>query len=271
MSIEGQIKKTIKEYELIKKQDRLIVALSGGKDSTSILYLLKKLGYDVNALMINLNFGEWSKLNLINMENFCKSINVNLDVINLNEVCRIEEIVEKSHLTKCTVCGVVKKWALNKWAKKLRADKIVTGHNLDDECQTIIMNFLKGNIYLGINSTPLTGVSNANFVQRIKPLFFTPEDEIKKYAEKMHFPVVYERCPYASKSYRIETREWLKDFSDNQKLKIVKNYQKIIPELRKRSKDEIINCEICGEASKNKICRACSFLNCSKIMTTQKK
>ena len=67
MDVEKQVEETIKKYGLMKKSDKVVVALSGGKDSTSVLYILKKLGYDVHGLMIDLYLGQWSEIHKVNM------------------------------------------------------------------------------------------------------------------------------------------------------------------------------------------------------------
>ena len=88
-------------------------------------------------------------------------------------------------------------------------------------------------------------ISGNKFVQRVKPLFFVPEDEIRTYAKKMKFPVLYEKCPCAIGTYRVETRAWMNEISDRDKLKIVESFQKRIPELSKKVTQQIIDCKIC--------------------------
>ncbi len=268
MDIEELIKDTIKEYNLVDKKDKVIVALSGGKDSTSILYIMHKLGYNVEGLMIDLDLGEWSKIHNTNMINFCKELNVKLTIVNLKEeigqgLCFIKSVLKKKkNLTGCSVCGTIKRWILNKYAIKLGADKIVTGHNLDDEAQNIIMNFLKGNILLGMNSSPLTGGKSVDgFVQRIKPLFFVPEDEIRKYAKSKNFKILYDKCPCAFGTYRVQTREWTNLITNEQKTKIVKNFQKILPKIRKNNNFEIKKCKKCGQPAKRDLCNYCEMLS----------
>lgn len=272
MDIEKNIQDTISKYNLLNKKEKIVVALSGGKDSTTTLYILHKLGYNVEGLMIDLKLGKWSEKHNQNMIEFCKKLNVKLTIVDLKEelgqgICFIKSVLKKQkNLTGCTVCGIIKKWILNKWAKKLKADKIATGHNLDDEAHTILMNFLKGNVYLGVNSTPMTGEKNQEgFIQRIKPLFFTPEDEIKEYAQKKEFKILYDKCPCAIGTYRVETRQWSKSLTNKEKLQIVENFQeKIIPRLRKNTKSPIKKCESCGEPCKGKICNACKIFEVMK-------
>ena len=271
MDIEKKVAETIRKYKLLKKSDKVVVALSGGKDSTSIMYMLDNLGYNVEGLMIDLHLGEWSKIHNNNMIKFCKGLDVPLTIVDLKKelgqgICFIKAVLkEKKNLTGCTVCGIIKRWILNKWAKKLGADKLVTGHNLDDEAQNVLMNFLKGNVLLGINSSPATGGKSVKgFAQRVKPLFFIAESEIRKYAKSKKFDILYDKCPCAFGTYRVDTREWMSGISDAEKLRIVENFQKLVPKLREENVREIRVCKICGEPSSGDVCKACEIFSCLK-------
>src|SRR3989338_6048459 len=219
MNIEFKINDTIKKYNLLEKDDKVAVALSGGKDSTTTIYFLKKLGYDVQGLMIHLCMGKWSERHRKNMIKFCEKLDVPLTIINFkdevgHEICYIKDIMKKKkNLSGSTVCGIMKRYILNKWARKLGATKIATGHNLDDEAQNVLMNFLKGNIMLGVNSTPMTSGG-----------------KVKGFIKRMKFDISYEQCPCSYDTYRAETREWMRVLSDDQKEKIVLNFLKIVPE-----------------------------------------
>lgn len=267
--LEDKVKQTIQRYKLLNKKDKIIVAASGGKDSTTILYLLKKFGYNVSALYINLRLGKYSEDCLQAVEKLCKENKIKLHVLDIKKqfgmrMCNIRCSVQHHiKVSNCMVCGIVKKWLLNKEARKLKADKIVTGHHLDDESQTIIMNFLQGNLMLGANSGPITGsIKDKKFVPRIKPLYFISEKDIKKYSLLKKLPVVYEKCPCAVSSLRIRTREFLKDYDEKVKLRIIENFLKILPELKgKLIKEKLLYCKICEEPSRNEICKKCELLN----------
>lgn len=308
--IEEVVARTIEEYSLMEKTDKVFVALSGGKDSTSILYILKKLGYNVHGLMIDLYLGEWSDIHKKNMEKFCSENDIDLTVVDLKEeigqgICFVKAVLKKKKgLTGCTVCGIIKRWVLNKWARKLGADVIVTGHNLDDEAQNVLMNYLKGNLLLGLRQGPATGfrsvgvsecrishkigdslspailreslsaeeekansqeliIKNLNFIQRVKPLFFVPEGEVRKYAREKKFDILYDRCPCAYGTYRVDTREWMeKNLSDEEKGGIVRGFMAKIREsgLGSGELDEARECEECGEVSRGRVCKFCEIV-----------
>ncbi len=279
MDVEKKVAETIGKYRLIGDGDKVVVALSGGKDSTSVLYILKKMEYNVSGLMIDLGLGEWSKIHNENMKKFCGGLGVPLTIVDLKlelgqGICFIKAVLKKRKgLTGCSVCGTVKRWILNKWARKLGGDVLVTGHNLDDECQNILMNFLKGNVGLGARSAPMTGVGSrssqvagrrsqvAGFIQRVKPLFFVAESEVRKYAKARKFDILYDKCPCAFGTYRVETRGWMSVLSDAEKLKIVNSFQKLVGSLELGVEGEMKICEKCGEPSSGDICNFCGIIS----------
>jgi uncharacterized protein (TIGR00269 family) len=269
MDIESKVAETIKKYKLFSKSDKVVVALSGGKDSTSVLYILKGLGYDVHGLMIDLYLGEWSEIHKRNMTKFCEELGVPLVVVDLKKeigqgICFVKAVLaKKKGLTGCTVCGIIKRWILNRWARKLKADVIVTGHNLDDEAQNVLMNYLKGNVNLGVGQGPATGNGEkvgGGFVQRVKPLFFVPEAEVLKYAKDKGFDILYDRCPCAFGTYRVDTRGWMREnMKDEEKLKVVEGFMEIMKGMAIDDRG-IESCEKCGEVSRGRICKFCDIV-----------
>lgn len=269
---ESRVKKTIREYNLLKKQDKIIVACSGGKDSTTALYLLKKMGYDVEGIFVDLKIKSYSNQNLKNIASFCKKHKIKLHVTTFEKefgysLCKIKSVLgSKYKLKSCSICGVLRRYVLNKKTRELGATKIVTGHNIDDEAQTIFMNILKGDIKLSLNFGPRTGLLNdKKFVPRIKPLYFCEESDIRKYSQIMGFPVIYERCPCGYGSFRSDLRKMLNSLESEYpgiKKKIVLNFMKKLPQIRSKygRRSELIYCQICGEPSRNKICSACEMI-----------
>lgn len=265
MNLETQFKKILLKIKLSKKE-KILVAVSGGKDSSVMAYLLKKFDYNIETIYIDLGMGKYSKDCLNAVEKLCKNLGIKLHIYDIKDemgssMCYLRSSIQsKKSLKNCAICGVIKKWILNKEARKLKADKIATGHHLDDEIQTFMLNVLKGNPELSANSGAITkNISDKKFIPRIKPLFYVLEEEIRKYAIEKKLPVVYEKCPCAVDSYRIQIREFMKSLSRKEKENTMKNAEKILKRVdRKNSK--ITYCEKCGEPSRNQICKMCELM-----------
>ena len=271
LQFERKVRQTIQKYNLLDKKDKVMVAVSGGKDSMTVLYLLKKFGYNVSALHINLEMGKWSERHLQNIKKFCKELKVPLHVYSVRKelgrsMCSIKSIVKsKAKLQDCTICGIIRRWMINKIARKLGATKIVTGHNLDDASQTVLMNYFKGNLFIGLNEGPKVGIiEDKKFVQRVKPLYFIPEKDVELYSKSQKFPVIYERCPCVVGAYRHKIRQTLdimEKSNPNIKQNLVDSFLKILPELRRKVQTgKPLYCKTCGEPGRNEICRACSIM-----------
>lgn len=268
---EGRVRKTIRDHKLLARKDRVLVACSGGKDSTTVLYLLNKFGYRAEGLIIDLQMGSWSGQNLKNILEFCNSKGLKLHTVSLKDgygfdIKRIRSLVAgRKDLTACMVCGVMKRWVLNRKARELGAGKIATGHNLDDEAQTCIMNLVNGNPKLGINMGPRTGlVDDPRFVPRVKPLFFSLEKDSRRYSELMGFTVLYRRCPYAGEGQRWKMRDFLDILEERQpgaKSRIVDSTLGVFREIRKGVRPgQIRHCSKCGEPARSETCKVCQVL-----------
>ncbi len=267
---ELKVKKTIKKYNLVSKNDKIVVAMSGGKDSTVVTYLLRKFGYNVHAIHINLLMGKWSDENELDVRKFCLEHKIPLHVYDVRKeigyaMCYVKSVLkEKAKLRQCTVCGIIRRWIINKKSRELGADKIATGHNLDDEAQNVFMNLMHGNPMLGINLGPLTGsIKDKKFVARIKPLYFMKEKDVELYSRKNNFPVLYQRCPCVVGALRHKIRkelDILEKENSNLKENLVLNFLDIQKEMRKKIIGKLVYCKECGEPSRNEVCKVCSML-----------
>ena len=181
---ESKVKGTVERFELVKPGEKVLVACSGGKDSTTVLYLLKKLGCEVEGLYIDLLIGEYSQKNLENIQKFCEQEKIKLQVVNIREVlgssmCFIRQKIPQ--LKACTVCGVIKRWLLNKKARELGFSKIATGHNLDDQAETLLLQLLRGAGPHGLAAMP-TLRENAAGAAWWRPLLGVTRASIDAYA-----------------------------------------------------------------------------------------
>jgi len=268
--VESTVKKTIKDYKLFNKKEKIFVALSGGKDSATALYVLKKLGYNVEAFYLNLHIGDWSDRNQKAAEDLCSLLKVNLHLVDLRKetgysMCFIRGgIKSKEKMSNCLICGVIKRYLLNKKAREFGANKIVTGHNLDDEVEVYFMNLLKANIDLLWGMGPKNGVTqDKKLIQRIKPLYFITNAETRKFTGDLELPVVYEKCPCSTTAgIRNDVRAMVVDFEKNNKnikKELINGLLEVVRNNKPKDAGNINYCEKCGEPSRNKICKSCSL------------
>ena len=282
---EDKVFKTIKKYNLIARDDVLCVAASGGKDSLTVLYLTQKYLKEYNlplsnlhALAIDEGIDNYREHTLVDLRFFCEKYTVPLTIVRAKDEFgyTLDEAVPTMKIKEgkkpCNVCGVWRRYLLNKYAKKMNATKVITGHNLDDEAQAIMMNTFKANTKLAAHLGPISGLEEHEaFVQRVKPLYFCSEKETKLYSILMKFQVEFAECPNAAEGLRAHVRDMLNDFEvqyPGTKQSIINSYLDILPLLKERAKqraaEPLQECTICGEPANGKVCNACKIVEAMK-------
>lgn len=263
---EAKVAETIKGYKLISKNDKTIIACSGGKDSTTVLYLLNKWFGNVTALAIDEGIPGYRNVTLEDLRNFCSRNRIPLKVVSYKDAFgfSLHEALRKVKVLPCNICGTLRRHLLNTGARGFT--KIATGHNLDDEAQSIMMNFFKGNFEIAARLGPLTGIaSDSKFTPRVKPLYFCHEKEVAAYAFLMNFGIRFNECPHSRVSFRAAVRDFLNRLEQQKpgsKQNVVENFLKLLPLLKKKHSGSAVmrHCESCGEPSSNEVCKACSYV-----------
>jgi uncharacterized protein (TIGR00269 family) len=158
------------------------------------------------------------------------------------------------------VCGVLRRRILNRAAREAGFTKIATGHNLDDEAQTVFMNIVKNKLDINARLGPKPSLSDDSFVQRIKPLYFISESDIAKYSKMHAFTVHYGRCPCSLSSTRNTLRSLLS--SSEVKANIMSWFRRNLPVIKEKFKSRKVlgKCAVCREPSSSSVCRACSIV-----------
>lgn len=270
--VEKKVRDTIRTYGLFSKEDKIAVAVSGGKDSTTCLYILKKLGYNVEAITIDSQIGNYTRDNLNNIKEVCKENDIKLHVLDFRKefgmsLCYIKSVLKSKgyDYSSCMICGILKRYLLNKYSKKWKFNCLATGHNLDDEAQAFIMNVFRNDIKLALRQGPVTGVkSSSSFVKRIKPLYLISEKEVVRYSKIRKFPVNYGICPCSVGAYRRQYETILNSFERKHppvKYNIVRFQERIKAMIspEKISSGEISKCKHCGEPTATDVCNTCKI------------
>ena len=268
---EKKFNKTISQFKLIEPHEKIGVAVSGGKDSLTLLYLLNKLKekrrFTIEALLIDEGIKGYRDDSIRDAKKFCKDLNVKLNIIPFKKEFKypLDKLTKKLKLKPCSICGVFRRYLLNKYSRELRFDKIATGHNLDDEVQSILMNQFRNNPEISARLGPLTGIkTNKKFIRRIKPLYLLTEKEVTTYVFLKKFNIKFDECPYNIEAYRISIRELINQFENKYpgtKHAMIKSFLEILPSLKEKykTKHEIKYCKTCEEPCSGEVCKACEI------------
>lgn len=207
----SNMRKAIETYKMIDEGDKIAVAVSGGKDSFTLLKALKNLQifypkkFDIIAISINPGF-EFFNEELI--KNFCK----NLDIPCIIEPSYIKDIVFDIRKEKnpCSLCANLRRGMLSTVAIREGCNKIALGHNQDDVLETFLLNLL----YTGTIHTfaPITYLDRSN-IALIRPLIYVPEKDIRKVIRKNNIEVMPKACPNDGFSKREDMKSLIKTFS----------------------------------------------------------
>ena len=256
---------------MFNKGDNVGIAISGGKDSLSLLHVLNKLAKEQKttkliAILIDEGIHGYRNVSRKKAEEYCKEIGVKLHVYTFEDEFgyTLDKALKNLKVNSCTICGIFRRYLLNKYSQKLKIEKLATGHNLDDEAQSIIMNYFKNSIKTSSRLGPVTGVKkNRKLIQRIKPFYFLSEKEIMTYAYLNKLTDLFNECPYSQDSYRNDIRDFLNKFDIKYpatKSSIIQSFLEILPMLKKKYKKTVINyCDECGEPCSQKLCKACEY------------
>lgn len=264
--IEDKVRSSIERFGLVHDGERIAVAVSGGKDSQTTLYLLHKFyGDRVQAISIDEGIPGYRDHTLEDLQEFCKRYSIAYFIHSFEQAFgkTLEKFLAQG-ASPCRSCGVLRRHLLNSTSKDF--DVLATGHNLDDECQNIVMNFLKGNLFLCAKLGPASGiVEREGFTQRIKPLYLCTEKEIMAYAFLQGFPVRFKECPHSFDSFRSHVRDTLNDIEQRlpgTKRAIVEHFLSLLPHFKKIYEDTPppIRCVQCGSPAMNERCQACKTL-----------
>jgi uncharacterized protein (TIGR00269 family) len=258
---------------MLEFNDHIAVAVSGGKDSLTLLHLLSKLESRfprsrLTAVSVDEGIEGYRQEALDLARTSCSKLGVKHLVVSYRELfgTTTDEIAGlKLAQTPCAYCGVLRRKAINKAAVMVGATKIATGHNLDDEAQTILLNMLHGDPLRIVRSGPILSDPRGKFLPRIKPLCDIPEKEIVLYAYMAGIGFQTVACPHGHEALRNDIRSFLNQLElkhPGSKFTLLRSAER----LRKLMNNitpllELHECAKCGDPTPHELCEACVMLD----------
>ena len=268
-SIIHKTAKTTAKYNMIKSGDVVGVAVSGGKDSLSLLQVLKKISlehnFKIKAITVDEGIPGYRDEALKIVDEFCKKLDVEHKVYPYDSLfgTTLEQTLElrgNDKISSCSICGILRRRAIDFGAADLGVDVIATGHNLDDMLQTFIINIISGDTKKIGWMEPDT---SENKIRKIKPFCEIYENEIVFYAFTNEIPFQSEECPHMNEGIRTEIRNFLNSLEKTHngiKNNMYKSILKISSTLKDSNNSEWKICSKCGNECTSEICSVCSTL-----------
>ncbi|MEY2405788.1 MAG: tRNA-5-methyluridine54 2-sulfurtransferase [Acidimicrobiaceae bacterium] len=260
-----QVAKAIDEHHMIERGERVLVAVSGGKDSLALWDVLIELGYDVEGFYIGLGIGEYSDESGRYAKAFADERGLTLHVADLRADHGFD-VPTAAHVTNrvpCSACGMSKRHLFDAAALDGGYDVVATGHNLDDEAAVLFGNVLRWNAdYLGRQRPVLD--ARPGFPRKVKPLIRLYERETAAYCVLRGIEYIVEECPVAAGNKHIGYKEALNAIevqSPGTKhdfyFGFLRNGVDRFPSDLEESGDELLRCVRCGAPTTAEVCAFC--------------
>lgn len=287
-SVERRVQKRIRKDSLIGKTaspedpEHWVIGLSGGKDSAVLTHLLHETFEDdpritLVALTIHEGIEGYRDKSVDACEELIEQTGIQHEIVTYEDEfgVQMDNVVEKDpeNMAPCAYCGVFRRDILERYAAKLGATKLLTGHNLDDEAQTALMNLFEGDVkqmakHYEASLGPIPERKPSTFIPRAKPLRDIPEKEVALYAHLKDLPAHITECPHASEAYRGEIQQLIFNLEDNHpgtRHSILAGYTELAELAADRYKSEtdesLGTCQECGATTTQDVCRKCALVN----------
>jgi uncharacterized protein (TIGR00269 family) len=212
-----QVRRAIDRHRMIAPGDRVLVAVSGGKDSLALWDMLLGLGYRADGLYLGLGIGGYSERSREACAAFARRRGAGLLVRDLaaEQGFTIPQAAAAPHgRSPCSVCGLSKRYMFNSGALAGGYDVVATGHNLDDEAAVLLGNALRWDTVAMARQSPVLEATRPGLVKRVKPLYRLAERETAAYCVLSGIEYVVEECPLVAGNTQLRWKHTLDELEE---------------------------------------------------------
>jgi len=208
-------RRTLKQIEneaMFVPGQKLLVAVSGGKDSLALWELLSRAGHDTLGFHLELGIDGYSRQSLDRCQAFAEARGLRFEVRSLATAnMAVPEMASATHRPPCAACGKAKRYYFDQAALEFRCEVLVTGHNLDDEAARLLGNVLRWREEQLFRQSPVLESRHPKFVRKVKPFFLASEYEIAAYAFMRKIDYQVQECPNAAGATQLTYKRMLDD------------------------------------------------------------
>ena len=259
-----QVARAIHRQHMFSADDRILVGVSGGKDSLSLWDYLLRAGYNATALHIHLGIGDYSDTSYQKTTRFANERGADLIAVDLagSYGMGVPELSQSLRRVPCSGCGLSKRYILNKEAYDRGFTVVAMGHNLDDEAATLMGNILQWQVGSLARQSPSLPTNGEKLVKRVKPLYTLTEREVAANALLRGIDYVEEECPNAVGARSIlykNALDLIEVQSPGTKYNLVTGFLERIRPLMNEAQEEfeLRDCAICGQSTTSEVCAFC--------------
>lgn len=261
---ERRVENLIKRHKLVRKGDKILVAVSGGKDSLSCANVLSKLrekfDFELGVLHIDVGIPECTNERTLNVvEGFCRERDITFHFYDLSGFLggTTAEVAKVTRRPLCSLCGMLKRYVFNRFARENGYNKIATGHCADDVTRFFFKNWISRDFLWISKLKPITVSDHPKVVTRIRPLYEMLEAENLAYIQIQQIPIAgCSRC-----SYFLRRDKWfdILRLIDEHKKDFKFNFVKAleVAEISSKEKRDFGECANCGEPTDGDVCAVC--------------
>jgi uncharacterized protein (TIGR00269 family) len=274
-----QVQDRIDHERMFLRDQRLLVAVSGGKDSLALWHVLVRQGYQADGMYIRLGIGDYSRRSQEKTEAFAAKHGLTLHQVDLKEDhgFGVPDLLDVRSGKPCAACGTVKRYHFNKIAADLGYDVVATGHNLDDEAATLLGNVVHWNTdYLG-RQGPVLESTHPKLVRKVKPLYRLGERETAAYSIIERIDYILEECPMAKGAKSLAYKDMLNALEEDQPgakyqflVGFLKQGRKALPAGGFDQASDLHECTRCGQPTTGGLCAYCRMADRGRAKATRK-
>lgn len=262
---ETRVQRCVTKYKLFTPDDRILVAVSGGKDSLSCAHVLYTLGYPISALHVDVGVSVCTNPRTRHVvERFCEDRGIPFYFLSFSEYLGIDPdtFFHKARRPRCATCGLLKRYVFNRFAREMGFTKLATGHCADDVTRYFLKSWVSGSneSFLWLSKLkPLTPSTHPKLVTRVRPLFLCLEKE--NYAYTKYNGIVVAGCTMCS--FFLRKDSWtdilhkIEEIRPDFALSLARTLARGFPPRDKEGKATLKECTVCGEPTEGPICTVC--------------
>jgi tRNA-5-methyluridine54 2-sulfurtransferase len=260
--VHEQVRRAVEGFDMFTPRDRILVAVSGGKDSLALWDVLLDLGFRADGLYVGLGIGEYSAGSGDLVRAFARERRVELIEVDLAGEFGFDVPTagRRGSRSTCAVCGLSKRYVFNRAALEHGYDVVATGHNLDDEAATLLGNTLRWQTDYIARQFPVLPAEEG-LVRKVKPLFRLSELETAAYAFLRGIDYVVEECPLVTGNTQLRYKEALNRLeaaSPGTKAQFFLSFlERGAPLFANGSEAELRPCERCDQPTTGRFCAFC--------------